>query len=200
MNDRSLADLVPDGRAREGDRHADGAVDAVSAARGTRGAGVRPVVARDDLLRRVADEPGKAEAIARALRRHLRAALRRVGTRRRGDLPEQGRSPAGSQRRRVALRFRRAHRARRRDADRRSRRAARARRPGRRDLDAVARDLPRLPGRTREDRRGIPGRLLEIGRLRSHRRQRLRLCPRSRQGHDPLQRHGTSTRPWSKRR
>ena len=45
---------------------------------------------RDHLLRRVANEPGPAEAIARTLRRRLRADLRRFGARRGCRFDEQG--------------------------------------------------------------------------------------------------------------
>jgi hypothetical protein len=56
---------VQDGRARTGDRHAAGALDALPAAGGTRDPRLRPVLAADDLLWRLADEPGEAQALLR---------------------------------------------------------------------------------------------------------------------------------------
>ena len=67
MNDRNLLDLVPDGREGAGQRHADGALDALSPAGVRRGAQQRSVLARGGVLRRLADEPDQAEAAARAI-------------------------------------------------------------------------------------------------------------------------------------
>ena len=76
----------------------------------------------------------------------------------------------------------------------------RAGRPGRRDLDAVARDLPRLPARPGQDRRGILRRLLEVGRLRPHRRQRLSSTCSTASRTRSAATTATSTRRSSKRR
>ncbi len=67
-----------------------------------RGAPQRPVLARGGVLRRVADEPDQADAAARAIWRHIHAAVRIIGASGGGHDTVRGRARAGTRRFRAA--------------------------------------------------------------------------------------------------